>query len=62
MPGPMVGLMRDDRAFRLATIDRQTASRPFDKDRDGFLMGEGAGMLILSSLEHAQARGTNIFM
>ncbi|HNK63323.1 MAG TPA: beta-ketoacyl-ACP synthase II [Anaerolineales bacterium] len=40
--------------------DPQHASRPFDKDRDGFLMGEGAGIVILESLEHALARGVNI--
>jgi 3-oxoacyl-[acyl-carrier-protein] synthase II len=40
--------------------DPATASRPYDKDRDGFVLGEGAGALILEALDHALARGANI--
>ncbi|MBI5062722.1 MAG: beta-ketoacyl-ACP synthase II, partial [Desulfatitalea sp.] len=49
------------KALSTRNDDPQRASRPFDKDRDGFVVGEGAGMMILESLEHALARGAKIY-
>lgn len=56
-----IGGFGNMRALSTRNDDPQTASRPFDLDRDGFVLGEGSGAIILEELEHALARGAKIY-
>src|SRR5574344_629937 len=58
---PGVGGFTSMQALSNRNDDPQTASRPFDKDRDGFVIGEGAGVLVLEDFEHAKARNAHIY-
>jgi len=58
---PGIGGFNSMKALSTRNDDPATASRPFDMDRDGFVLGEGSGVLILEELEHAKARGAKIY-
>ncbi len=56
-----VGGFNSAKALSERNDDPKTASRPYDKDRDGFVMGEGSGILVIETLDHALARGAHIY-
>ena len=60
-PAPIAGFSAMKALCTDHNDDPAHASRPFDKNRSGFIMGEGAGIVIMETLEHAQARGAHIY-
>ncbi len=60
MPLAFISMARTGALSRRCNAEPQKASRPFDRDRDGFVFGEGAGVLMLETLDHARARGARI--